>query len=69
MAAEYRRSEDFRGSSFLGVDLHGATFRDCDVSEVRIVGSDLTGLRVSGFTRGSAGVVVDDVDVTAFVSG
>jgi hypothetical protein len=67
MAAEYRRSDDFRGATFLGADLRGATFRDCDLGGVRIVGSDLTGLLVSGYTRG-AGVVVDDVDVTAFVS-
>jgi uncharacterized damage-inducible protein DinB len=66
--SDHRDTDSFRGASFRGVDLTGATFRDCDLSDVRIVSSVATGLRVSGFGGSAAGVVVDDVDVTAYVA-
>ncbi|WP_448614107.1 DinB family protein [Modestobacter sp. URMC 112] len=59
----------FRGASFHYADLSGATFRDCDMSGVRIVSSMVDGLVVSGFSGRSGRVVVDDVDVSAFVAG
>lgn len=67
MAAEYATSDDFRGSTFHTVDLAGATFRDCSLAGARIIGSDISGLRVSGYTTNGGGVIVDGVDVAAFV--
>jgi uncharacterized damage-inducible protein DinB len=67
MAADYTSTDAFRGASFHGVDLSGATFRDCSLAGARITGSDIGGLRVSGYVENGAGVLVDEVDVTAFV--
>jgi uncharacterized damage-inducible protein DinB len=67
MAAEYSSTDAFRGATFRGVDLTGATFRDCILAGVRITGSDIGDLRVSGYAPNGGGVVVDGVDVTAFV--
>lgn len=49
---------------FAGADFTGATFRDCDLRHVKIVDSWLVDVSVSGLI---GSVVVDDVDVTAFV--
>lgn len=68
MAGEYQGTAEFRGASFRVADLRGATFRDCDLSGVRIVSSRVAGLYVSGFDGCAGTVVVDDVDVTAFVA-
>jgi hypothetical protein len=67
MAAEHASTDAFRGATFRSADLSGATFRDCSLAGVRITGSDIGGLRVSGYLGNGGGVVVDDVDVTAFV--
>jgi hypothetical protein len=48
----------FRGASFTGADFTGANFRDCDLRQVKITDSGLVG-----------NLVVNDVDVTAFVAG
>jgi len=66
VAAEYASTDDFRGAIFRGADLTGATFRDCLLAGVRITGSDISDVHLSGYSNGG-GVVVDDVDVTAFV--
>src|SRR3954447_12051753 len=58
----------FRGASFRYADLSGATFRDCDMSGVRIVSSMVDGLVVSGFSGRAGRIVVDDVDVSAYVA-
>lgn len=58
----------FRGASFHYADVSGATFRDCDMRGVRIVSSFVDGLVVSGFSGRSGPVVVDDVDVSAYVA-
>ncbi|GAB1824329.1 DinB family protein [Herbidospora sp. RD11066] len=55
---EYTHTSAFRG----------ATFRECDLTGVRIVGSLVDDLRISGFDGQAGTVVVDDVDVTAFVA-
>jgi hypothetical protein len=68
MAAEYTYTDAFRGAIFTDVDLTRATFRDCDLTQARIVGSQVAGLRVSGFGGEAGTVIVDDVDVTAFVA-
>jgi len=57
-------STTFRGAQFTDVDFTGATFRSCDLGRVKIVDSLLLDVNVSGLI---GDVVVNDVDVTAFV--
>ena len=57
----------FRGTRFTNADFTGATFLQCDMQQVRIVGSMITDLHVSGFAGEIENVVINDVDVTAFV--
>ena len=64
----HRNTRAFRGASFHYADVSGATFRDCDLRGVRIVSSFVDGLVVSGFSGRSGPVVVDDVDVSAYVA-
>ena len=64
MPAEYTQSDQFRGARIHLCDLSGLEIRDCDVTGLKIV--DCYGGNVSlggGFER----VVVNDVDVTAYV--
>ncbi|HKN56826.1 MAG TPA: DinB family protein [Amycolatopsis sp.] len=65
MAAEYELTDKFREASFTEADFTGAKFRDCDLRRVKIVDSVLFDVSVSGDIRN---LLVDDVDVTAFVS-
>jgi DinB superfamily/Pentapeptide repeats (8 copies) len=64
MELEHRDSGSFRGATFNGADLSGARFRDCDFRGIKIVDSYLVDVNVSGIVDR---VVVNDVDVTAFV--
>jgi hypothetical protein len=66
VAADYDRTDAFRGASFTGADFTGANFRDCDLRQVKITDSWLTDVRMSGLVDS---FVVNDVDVTAFVEG
>ncbi|MFC0509005.1 DinB family protein [Micromonospora costi] len=68
MSTEYARTDAFRGATFHLADLSGATFRECDLSGVRVVGSHVDDLRVSRQGEATGRVLVDDVDVTAFVA-
>jgi hypothetical protein len=68
MPAEYTHTDEFRAATFRQCDLTRATFRECDLTGVRIIGSQVTGLQISGFDGVAGTVVVDDVDVTAFVA-
>ncbi len=66
MPSEYANSDQFRGARIQGCDLAGLEIRDCEVSGLKIV--DCYGADVSlggDFER----VVVNDVDVTAYVEG
>jgi len=56
----------FAGASFTGADFTGAKFRDCDLRQVKITDSWLVDVRLSGLV---GNLVVNDVDVTAFVEG
>ncbi len=56
----------FTGASFTGADFTGATFRDCDLRRVKITDSWLVDVSLSGLV---GNLVVNDVDVTAFVAG
>jgi DinB superfamily/Pentapeptide repeats (8 copies) len=64
MAAEYEKTDAFRGASFTSADLSGAKFRDCDLRNVKIVDTWLTDVNISGLIRN---FLVNDVDVTAYV--
>jgi hypothetical protein len=64
MAAEYEKTDAFRGASFTSADLSGAKFRDCDLRNVKIVDTWLTDVNISGLVRN---FLVNDVDVTAYV--
>jgi DinB superfamily/Pentapeptide repeats (8 copies) len=57
-------TDAFRGARFTESDLTGATFRDCDLRQVKICDSWLIDVNVSGLVEN---FVVNDVDVTAFV--
>jgi uncharacterized damage-inducible protein DinB len=64
MAAEYKKTDEFRDASFTSVDLSGAKFRDCDLRNVKIVDTWLVDVNVSGLVRN---FFVNDVDVTPYV--
>jgi hypothetical protein len=67
MSREFRNTDEFRDAYFWHVDVSGSVFRACDVNNVRIVGSDVTNLRINGHNGRAGRVIVDAVDVTAFV--
>jgi hypothetical protein len=54
-----------QGAQFSGVDFTGAVFRDCGLRQVKIIDSSLSDLSLSGDI---ANLVVNDVDVTAYVN-
>ena len=64
--ATFRRV-DLSRASFREVDLSAATVRDSDVSGLRIVASLVDDVHVSGH-EGVGRVVVDDVEVSAYVA-
>jgi hypothetical protein len=66
VAADYDGTGAFRGASFTGADFTGANFRDCDLRQVKITDSWLVDVSLSGLV---GNLVVNDVDVTAFVDG
>jgi len=66
VAADYDGTDAFRGARFTGADFTGANFRDCDLRQVKITDSWLVDLSLSGLI---GNLVVNDVDVTAFVEG
>lgn len=57
-------TDAFRGARFTVADLTGASLRDCDLSQVRIIDSWLVDVEISGYIKN---LVVNDVDVTSFV--
>ena len=61
-----RGAGEFRGASFTTEDFTGATFRDCDLRQVKITDSWLVDVSLSGLV---GNLVVNDVDVTAYVEG
>lgn len=62
--ADYEYTDAFRGARFTGSDLAGLTIRSCDVRNLKIVDSYLSGANISGMFKN---VTVNDVDVTEFV--
>ena len=67
MPKEFRNTDELRDSYFWHVDLSGSVLRACDVNNVKIVGSDITNLRIDGHAGRAGTVIIDDVDVTAYV--
>ncbi len=57
-------NDEFRGARFTVRDLAGARFVDCDMTGVKIVDAFLMNVDMSGYVDG---LVVNGVDVTAFV--
>jgi hypothetical protein len=66
VAANDDGADAFRGASFTGADFTGANFRDCDLRQVKITDSWLVDVSLSGLVDN---LLVNDVDVTAFVEG
>jgi uncharacterized protein YjbI with pentapeptide repeats len=66
MTADDSSAGEFRGASFMSKDFTGATFRDCDLRQVKITDSWLVDVSLSGLV---GNLVVNDVDVTAYVDG
>jgi hypothetical protein len=64
MSAEYVGSDEFRGARIHLCDLAGLEIRDCEVSGLKIVDCYGSGVYLGG---GFERVVVNDVDVTAYV--
>jgi len=59
-------NDDFRGATFMVRDLRGARLVDCDLTGVKIVDACLVNVEISGYVEG---LVVNGVDVTAYVDG
>ena len=77
MTAEHHDTDAFRGATFRRVDLSGASLREVDLSRATIRDSDVRGLRIVASMvddvvinghEGVGRVVVDDVEVTAYVT-
>jgi hypothetical protein len=65
MAADRDLTTALRGARIDGADLTGARLRDCELRQVKIVDSILVDVEISGDVEH---VLVNDVDVTAFVT-
>ena len=77
MTADHHDTDAFRGATFRRVDLAGASLREVDLSGATIRDSDVRGLRIVASMvddvvinghEGVGRVVVDDVEVTAYVT-
>jgi hypothetical protein len=64
MAEEHHDTDRFRGARFTGADFTGATFRDCDLRQMKVADAWLVDVNLGGLV---GNLVVNDVDVTAFV--
>ena len=68
LRGEIFRNRDLREARFDTCTLEGARFRDCNLSSVTIASSYVENLRVSTLHGQGARVIVDDVDVSAYVA-
>lgn len=66
---DVRDTDEYKGATFLRSDLSGATFRDCDFTGVRVVSTEIDDVVVNGFAGRLGPIVVNDIDVTAYVQG
>ncbi|HVU72124.1 MAG TPA: DinB family protein [Mycobacteriales bacterium] len=63
---DVQHTRELAGRSYFLVDLSGSRFRDCDISHVRFVDCFATDVVIGGDVQR---LVVNDVDVTAYVEG
>jgi uncharacterized damage-inducible protein DinB len=68
MSKSFVNTDEFRGAVFKSSDLREVEIRDCFLTDGKIVGSVVNGLRISGHAGRAEQVFVDDVEVTAFVA-
>ncbi len=68
MALEHSHTSAFVDSVFWDVDLSGTTFRACNLAGVRILGSNVTNIHMTGWDGEVGTVVIDGVDVTEYVT-
>jgi hypothetical protein len=66
MPDEFRETDAFRDAYFEQCQLNGVVIRECDVTGLQIVDSFVHDVSISGDLRD---VVVNDIDVTAYVEG
>jgi DinB superfamily/Pentapeptide repeats (8 copies) len=64
IADQHDGTESFRGATFSDADFTGATFRACELRNLKVVDSLLVDVNISGIV---GNFVVNDVDVTVFV--
>lgn len=62
--AQHQSADSFHDARFNDIDFSGATFRACDLRDLKVVDSMLIDVNISGVIRN---FIVNDVDVTAFV--
>ncbi len=67
MPAQFTRTDDLRGATFVAADLTEATFRDCALDRVRIVGCLIRDISVSGYAPEGSRILVEGVDVRGYV--
>lgn len=65
MTAEYTGTDAFKDARFSDCDAAGMRFRDCDMRDVKITSSLITGMRLSGDFET---LLVNDIDVTGYVA-
>lgn len=68
MTLEHSHTSAFIDSVFWDVDLSGTTFRACNLAGVRILGSNVTDIHMTGWDGEVGTVVIDGVDVTDYVA-
>lgn len=65
MTGEYTDTDAFKDAKFTDCDATGMRFRDCDLRDVKITSSLMSGMRLSGdFDT----LLVNDIDVTDYVA-
>ena len=62
--AQHQGADSFHGAQFTDTDFSGATFRACDLRNLKVVDSMLIDVNISGVVRN---FILNDVDVTGFV--
>jgi len=68
MSKSFVNTDEYRGATFKSSDLRDVEIRDCFLTDAKVVGSVVNGLRISGHAGRAEQVFVDDVEVTAFVA-
>jgi uncharacterized protein YjbI with pentapeptide repeats len=64
MVLEHHDTDEFKHARFERADVSGATFHECDLRALKVTDSFVSDVNIS---RPIDNVVVNDVDVTAYV--